>query len=82
MTPMEALVACTANAAAALARQHRLGGISEGMEADLVILDAPSVDAWLCQLGRNCVRAVLKRGRVVLDRGGGPADTPPGLASP
>ena len=66
MTPTEALVACTANAAAALSRQDRVGGIAEGMQADLIVLDAPTVDAWLCQVGRNCVRKVLKRGRLVV----------------
>jgi imidazolonepropionase len=66
MTPTEALVACTANAAAALSRQGRLGGIAVGMQADLVVVEAPSVEAWLCQVGRNCVRSVLKRGRPVI----------------
>jgi imidazolonepropionase len=67
MTPIEALVACTANAAAALSRQDRMGGIAVGMQADLIVLDAPNVDAWLCQVGRNCVRGVLKRGRPVVE---------------
>ena len=68
MTPIEALVACTANAAAALRRQDRVGAVAAGMQADLVILDVPRLEAWPCHVGRNCVRKVLKRGRLVVDR--------------
>ncbi len=68
MTPSEALVGATVNAAAALARGDRIGQIEEGMQADLVILDAPSVDQWLYQVGRNAVQTVIKRGRVVYER--------------
>jgi len=67
MTPMESLVASTANAAAALARQDRLGAIAEGYAADLLILDLPDVNAWAYQVGVNPVRTVLKAGRVVHD---------------
>jgi len=65
MTPTEAVVAATANAAAALNRQHRLGAIGTGMQADLVILDVPNHNRWLYEPGRNCVSAVIKRGKVV-----------------
>jgi imidazolonepropionase len=70
MTPSEALVACTANAAAALRRADRVGGVAEGMQADLVVLDVPRLEAWPYQVGRNCVSKVIKRGRVVVDRPG------------
>lgn len=63
MTPIEAVVAATANAAAALNRHDRLGAIQVGMQADLVVLDVPSVERWLYEPGRNCVRVVIKRGR-------------------
>lgn len=65
MTPMEALSACTANAAAALGEHGRLGAIASGYAADLLVLDAPSVDEWLYTPGRNRVRLVIKSGRVV-----------------
>lgn len=65
VTPSEALVGATATAAAALRREKRLGRIETGMDADLVVLDVPSVDQWLSELGRSAVRTVLKRGRVV-----------------
>ena len=68
MTPSEALVGATAHAAAALARGDRIGRIEVGMQADLVILDVPSVDQWLYQVGRDAVQSVIKKGRVVYQR--------------
>ncbi|HSF16546.1 MAG TPA: imidazolonepropionase [Vicinamibacteria bacterium] len=68
LTPREALVAATETAAAALVRRDRIGVIREGMQADLVLLDVPSVEEWLCQVGRNAVRAVIKMGQIVYER--------------
>ena len=68
MTPAEALVAATANAAAALNRQHRIGLIKEGLQADLVLLDVPNYEQWPYHAGRNCVHAVIKDGRVCYRR--------------
>ncbi|MEK7755629.1 MAG: imidazolonepropionase [Planctomycetota bacterium] len=68
MTPIEVVVAATSNAAAAVNRQDRLGGIRVGMQADLVILDVPTVERWLYEPGRNCVGIVVKAGRAVVDR--------------
>jgi imidazolonepropionase len=65
LRPAEALVAATANAAAALDLHGRLGAIETGFDADLVVLDAASVEEWLYTPGRNRVRLVLKRGKVV-----------------
>lgn len=65
LTPAEALSACTANAAAAIRQEHRLGALAPGFDADLVILDAPTLTEWFYSPGRNRVRMVLKRGRVV-----------------
>lgn len=65
LTPIEVLVACTANAAAAIGEPHRLGAIAPGYDADLVVLDAPSVERWMYDVGRPAVRLVLKRGEVV-----------------
>lgn len=69
MTPVEALVAATANGAAALGRHAEIGAIEVGMKADLVVLDVPNVDRWMYEVGRDCVRAVIKSGRVVVERG-------------
>jgi len=69
MTPTEALVAATANAAAAIGRQDRLGAMAVGMQADLVVLDVPNHLRLCYELGRNCTRAVVKAGKVVDQRG-------------
>ena len=65
MTPTEALVGATANAAAAINRNDRLGTIKTGYQADLVILDVPNHARFMYEPGRNCVRAVVKNGEVV-----------------
>jgi imidazolonepropionase len=65
LTPVEVLVACTANAAAAVARHTRLGAIAAGFEADLVVLQAASLEEWFYTPGRPRVRHVFKRGALV-----------------
>jgi imidazolonepropionase len=67
MTPAEVLTAVTANAAAAVDQHHRLGAIAEGYDADLLILDAPTLDEWFYTPGRNRVKTVIKRGEVVYE---------------
>jgi len=66
MTPTEVLIAATANAASAIDRHDRIGAIEVGMQADLVVLDVPNHHRWMYELGRNCVRLVLKKGEVVV----------------
>jgi len=66
MSPAEALVAATVNAAAAVGREDR-GTIEEGSLADLVILDAPSHRYLPYRFGMNPVWRVLKLGEVVVD---------------
>jgi len=68
MTPEEVLVAVTGNAAAVLGRQDRVGTIEVGRQADLVILDVPNLEQLAYQTGRNCTRAVIKAGEVVVRR--------------
>ena len=68
MTPHEALVGASVNAAAALERGDRLGRLEAGMQADVTILDVPSVDQWLYEVGREAVRTVIKSGVVVYER--------------
>ncbi len=65
MPPVEVLSAVTANAAAAIDLHGRLGAIEKGYDADLVILDAPTLDEWFYTPGRNRVKAVIKHGEVV-----------------
>jgi imidazolonepropionase len=68
MTPAEALVAATANAAAAIDRHHRIGAVGTGMQADLLVLDVPRFEQWAYHVGRDCVRTVIKGGRVCRTR--------------
>ncbi len=65
MTPTESLLASTANAACAVQRQHRIGAIQTGHQADLLILDVPHFEQLPYHVGRNCVRTVIKAGKVV-----------------
>lgn len=65
LTPIEVLVAATANAAAAVDRHPRLGAIAVGMQADLLVLDVASPEQWMYEPGRNCVRAVFKAGNSI-----------------
>lgn len=69
MTPMECLVACTANAAAALCRADQIGAIAVGHRADLLVLDIPNVNAWVYRVGVNPVAKVIKDGKIILTRG-------------
>lgn len=65
LSPTEVLAACTANAAAALAVQDRVGSLAPDYDADVVVLSAPTPEAWLYEVGRPQVRCVIKGGAVV-----------------
>jgi imidazolonepropionase len=67
MAPNEVLIACTANAAAAIDEHRRLGAIHIGHDADLLILDAANLAEWFYTPGRIRTRTVLKAGRVVYE---------------
>jgi imidazolonepropionase len=64
----EALTAATLNAACSLGRGDRLGTLEAGKQADVLVLDLPNHRHLTYELGRNPVRAVVKRGRVALER--------------
>ncbi len=63
LTLEEAIVAATANAAAALRRQDRVGSLEVGKQLDAVLLAGPIAD--LVRVGAPVVRTVIKRGVVV-----------------
>lgn len=69
MSPLEALVAATANAAAAINRHRHLGAIARGMQTDLAVLGVPNFPRFLYEVGYYAVRKVIKHGRVVVDAG-------------
>ncbi|MCL6522977.1 MAG: imidazolonepropionase [Firmicutes bacterium] len=65
LTPAEALVAATLNAAWVLGLEGRLGSLEPGKQADLLLLEEPTYLAVPYRLGSNLVRAVWKAGRRV-----------------
>lgn len=64
----EALTGATLNAACSLGLGEKLGSIEPGKQADLVVLEAPNVLHLAYHYGVNLVAAVVKKGRVALDR--------------
>ena len=69
LTFEEALVAATINAACSLDRQDRIGSLEPGKQMDAVVVNGPAID--LIRVGADTIRAVVKRGRVVVDNRGG-----------
>lgn len=69
LTPAEAIVAATINAAHAIGRAQDVGTLEPGKLADLLVLDVPSSHHLGYRLGGNAVETVVKRGRVVTNRG-------------
>jgi imidazolonepropionase len=63
LTPQEAIVAATANAAHALGRGTRAGALVEGRRADLVVLETDDERDLAYRLGAPLVREVYARGR-------------------
>ena len=69
MTIEEAIVAATANAAAALGRAGEVGSLEPGKQADLIVLDEPGYRHLGYHFGINPVRTVVKSGKVVVEGG-------------
>ena len=67
MSVEEAIVAATANAAAALGRGDDVGSLEPGKQADLLVLDLPDHRHLGYHFGVNPVRTVVKAGRVVVE---------------
>ncbi len=68
MSPAEALVAATINAARAVGRESEVGSLEAGKLCDLVVWSVPSVEQLPYWPGADLVRVVVKRGRIVVDR--------------
>lgn len=64
LTFEEALVGATINAACSLDRQGRIGSLEPGKQMDAVVVDGPAIN--LIRVGAPTIRAVVKRGRVVV----------------
>ncbi|HZE18521.1 MAG TPA: amidohydrolase family protein, partial [Candidatus Angelobacter sp.] len=70
LTPAEAWMASTANAACAVAEGRRLGRIQAGHQADLALFETGDYRHIPYHYGEEHARVVVKRGIVVMDRGG------------
>jgi imidazolonepropionase len=63
MTPQEVLMGATTVAARAIASEQRIGSLQPGYEADIAIIDAPSLNHWLYHFQANACIGVIKAGR-------------------
>ncbi len=65
LTPAQAIVAATLNAACAIGRGDTVGSLQAGKLADVVILDTSDYRHLGYRFGSNLVHTVIKRGQVV-----------------
>jgi imidazolonepropionase len=66
MKPKEVLIAATINAAYGLGKKEKIGSISKGKDADIIILDAPNLDYVMYHFGVNHTQDVFKFGKLVV----------------
>ncbi len=65
LTPAQAIVAATLNAAAAINRADRIGSLEPGKQADLLILNVSDYRQLGYRFAANLVQTVIKKGEVV-----------------
>jgi imidazolonepropionase len=65
LTPAQAIVAATLNAADAINRQDQIGSLEAGKQADLLILNVSDYRHLGYRFGTNLVQTVIKQGVVV-----------------
>jgi len=63
LTPAQAIVAATLNAAAAIGLAERVGSLQPGRQADLLILDVADYRHLGYRFGTNLVQMVIKNGK-------------------
>lgn len=68
LTPEEAIVAATINAAYATGRGNSVGSLEVGKQADLLVLNVPDYRQIHRQFGINNVAMVIRAGQVVVGR--------------
>ena len=66
MTPQEVLNGVTTIAARAIDRHDRIGSLLPGFQADITVIDAPSLNHWLYHFVPNACLSVFKKGRKIL----------------
>ena len=66
MNVNEIVNALTINGACALDMQDKIGSIEKGKQADIIILEYPSIDFLTYHTGINIVNAVIKKGKVII----------------
>lgn len=64
MTPAQAIAASTINAAHAIRRADRVGSLTPGKQADMLVLSVPDYRHLGYRFGTNLVKQVVKRGQV------------------
>jgi imidazolonepropionase len=65
MSLAEAIRGATINGAKALGLDKYIGSIEPGKDADLIILNIPNYQHIPYQFGRNLVKMVIKKGKIV-----------------
>jgi imidazolonepropionase len=65
MTPAEVLAASTINAAAAINREDKIGSISVGKQADMLVWDIPSYKYLPYHIGSSYPQTLIKKGKVL-----------------
>ncbi len=65
LTPAQAIVAATINAAASLGIAARVGSLEPGKLADIIVANVPDYRHLAYRFGANPVETVIKRGRVI-----------------
>ena len=68
LTPAEALVAATVNAACAVGMGGEAGSLEAGKAADMVVFDAPSAEYIPYHMGANLVEKVIVGGRLAYSK--------------
>ena len=64
LTPAQAIVAATLNAAQAIGRADQIGSLEPGKQADLLILEVSDYRHLGYRFGGNLVKTVIKKGKV------------------
>lgn len=66
ITPAEALIAATLNAAKAIGREHEIGSLEIGKQADIVIWEMPNYKHLAYHFGVQLTDKVIKKGKICL----------------